>query len=60
MEATEKKKNDNGVYFLLAVICGVATAWAVMGTLLWIGIGAVLGLIMAALYVNFVIHDKEY
>jgi len=59
MEATEKEKNDNGIYFLLAVICGVATAWAVMGSILWIFIGAVLGLIAAALFVNFALHEQE-
>lgn len=59
MEASEKGKNDNGIYFLLAVICGVATAWAVMGSLLWIFIGAVLGLIAAALFVNFVLHEEK-
>ena len=59
MEAEKKDNQDYGIYFLLAAICGVATAWVVSGSILWIFIGAILGLIVAGFFVNVIVKGKR-
>jgi hypothetical protein len=59
MGAQEKDNQDYGIYFLLAAICGIATAWVITGSLLWIFIGALLGLLVAGLFVNGIVKGKR-
>jgi hypothetical protein len=59
MGAQEKDNQDYGIYFLLAAICGIATAWVITGSFLWIFIGALIGLIVAALFVNGIVKGKR-
>lgn len=59
MEELDKKNKDAGVYVLLAVICGIATAWVVTGSFLWILVGAVLGLLTAGFFVNVILKSKQ-
>lgn len=60
MGAQEKKDNqDYGIYFLLAVICGIATAWVVTGSILWVFVGALLGLLTAGFFVNVIVKGKS-
>ncbi|MGV3508890.1 MAG: hypothetical protein ACO1N7_06330 [Sphingobacteriaceae bacterium] len=59
MEADKKDNQDYGIYFLLAAICGVATAWVVSGSILWIFIGAILGLLVAGFFVNVIVKGKR-
>jgi hypothetical protein len=57
--AQEKENQDAGVYFLLAVICGVATAWVVTGSIAWMLLGALFGLLTAGFFVNVVLPRKH-
>lgn len=59
MEPQENDKQDYGIYFLLAVICGIATAWVVTGSITWILVGAVLGLLTAGFFVNVIVKKKR-
>ena len=59
MEPQQKDNQDYGIYFLLAVICGVATAWVVTGSLLWIFAGALFGLLTAGFFVNVIVKGKR-
>jgi hypothetical protein len=52
MEPQEKDNQDSGIYFLLAALCGIATAWVVTGSIAWVLLGALFGLLSAALFVN--------
>lgn len=59
MEAEKKDNQDYGIYFLLAAICGVATAWVVSGSILWIFLGAIIGLLVAGFFVNVIVKGKR-
>lgn len=59
MEEQGKKNKDAAIYVVLAVICGIATAWVVTGSFLWILVGAVLGLLTAGFFVNVILKSKE-
>jgi hypothetical protein len=53
---TEKNTEDYGICFLLAALCGIATAWVVSGSLLYMFIGALLGLLSAGFFVNVILR----
>ncbi|MFD2161679.1 hypothetical protein ACFSJU_04690 [Paradesertivirga mongoliensis] len=55
----EKDNQDYGIYFLLAVICGVATAWVVTGSIGWVLLGALLGLLTAGFFVNVIVKGQN-
>ncbi len=59
MEDPIKTKNYNAYYYIPALICGILTAWIVMGTLGYIVLGAILGLLTAAFWVNVVQKREE-
>ena len=59
MGAQEKDNQDYGLYFLLEAICGIATAWVITGSILWIFVGALLGLLTAGLFVNVIVKGKR-
>lgn len=59
MESQEKANQDYGIYFLLAVICGVATAWVATGSIAGVFVGALLGLLIAGFFVNVIVKGKR-
>ncbi len=52
-----KTKNYNSYYLIPALICGVLTGWIVTGSVGYTILGAVLGLLTAAFWIN-VVADK--
>ena len=56
---TEKNKEDYGICFLLAALCGIATAWVVSGSLLHMFMGALFGLLSAGFFVNVILKDNK-
>ncbi|WP_423146439.1 hypothetical protein [Rubrolithibacter danxiaensis] len=57
MENTVKKSNS--LYFILALIFGILTAYVVTDSFVWAIAGAVLGLLTAGFYVNVLAKDRE-
>ena len=55
----EVKENQDGLYFILAAICGVLTGWIVTESILYAFLGAILGLLSAGLYVNVLVKQKR-
>ena len=47
------------LFYILAVICGILTAWIVDGTILYILLGAILGLLSAGFFVNVLVKNRE-
>ena len=47
------------LFYILAVICGILTAWIVDGTILYILLGALLGLLSAGFFVNVLVKNRE-
>jgi len=52
-----KTKNYNSYYLIPALICGILTSWIVTGSVVYTIVGAVLGLLTAAFWIN-VVADK--
>ena len=50
---------DYSLFYILAVICGILTAWVVAGTILYILLGAILGLLSAGFFVNVLVKNRE-
>ena len=59
MKDTQNTKNYNSYYYVPALICGVFTGWIVWGTIGYIILGAVLGLLTAGFWVNVVQKSEE-
>lgn len=59
MNTEEKQTNDYGIIYLLAAICGVATALVVTGSIGWAFLGAILGLLSAGFFVNVVVKGNK-
>jgi hypothetical protein len=57
-QETEEVKNFDQLYYIIGLVAGVITAYIVHGTFYWVLIGAVLGLLSAAFYVNKVAPRK--
>lgn len=61
MEAQKKDNQDYGIYFLLAVLCGVATACVVTGGHIgYILLGGLFGLLTAGFFVNVFVRPKDH
>ncbi|MBC7916106.1 MAG: hypothetical protein H7Y07_18530 [Pyrinomonadaceae bacterium] len=58
MEVQEKDNKDDGIYFLLAILCGIATAWVITGSIAWMLFGALIGLIVAGFFVTAIVRSK--
>jgi len=52
-------KKSNSLYFLLALVFGVVTAYVVTSSVAWAILGAILGLLTAGFYVNVLAKDRE-
>ena len=55
----QKDNQDYSLYFILAAICGVLTAWVVTKSILWVLLGALLGLLTAGFFVNVIVRGKR-
>lgn len=51
-QQVEEVKSFDNLYYLVGLIAGIITAYIVQGTLLWMLIGAVLGLLSAGFFVK--------
>ncbi|WP_374166110.1 hypothetical protein [Arcticibacter sp. MXS-1] len=60
MEQFNKDKQPEGLYFILAAICGVLTALVVTGSILWAVLGAILGLLSAGFYLNVLVKGRHH
>ena len=54
-----KTENTSIYYIVPAVICGIATACVVTGSIGYMVLGAVLGLLSAAFWMNVVVQKGE-
>jgi hypothetical protein len=59
MDVQEKDNQDYGIYFLLAVLCGMATAWVISESILGVFAGALIGLLITGVFVNAFIKGKR-
>ncbi|MGB4776162.1 MAG: hypothetical protein WBP45_13370 [Daejeonella sp.] len=60
MENNQPKTESNySIMYLLAVLTGIATAWVVTASFLWMFIGTVLGLLSAGLFISKMMKDGE-
>ncbi|QKJ32353.1 hypothetical protein HQ865_22185 [Mucilaginibacter mali] len=55
---TEKKANDFNLYYLVGLVSGILTAACIEITFLSIVIGAVVGLLFTALFVNVLVKGR--
>jgi hypothetical protein len=59
MENHNNPEVDYSLFYILAVVFGVLTAWVVTGSILYVLLGAFLGLLTAAFFVNVLVKDRE-
>jgi hypothetical protein len=59
MAHQEENKNYDFIYYLVAVVCGMFTGAVIDKGLVWVVVGAVLGLLTAAFYVNILVKGRE-
>jgi len=50
---------DYSYFYILSLICGILTAWVISESVLWTILGAILGLLFAAFFVNALVKDSE-
>lgn len=60
MEQYNKDRQPEELYYILAMICGVLTGWVATQSLLWVFVGALLGLLSAGFYVNVFVKGKHH
>ncbi len=51
-QGTEEVKSFDNLYYIVGLLAGIIIAYIVQGTFLWMLIGAVLGLLSAAFFIN--------
>lgn len=56
----ENKSNFDWVYYVLGLFFGILTAAVISGGFLWSVFGGILGLIMAAMFLNGIVKGREY
>ena len=59
MENANNTETNYSYFYILAVIFGVLTAWVVTGSIWYVLLGAFLGLLTAAFFVNVLVKDRE-
>ena len=55
----EKEKNIAGLYYLVAVVCGLFTGAVIEKGIAWIIVGGVLGVLTAALFLQVFVRGRE-
>ena len=57
---TENSAKTNSAYYIVpAVLCGILTAWVATGSLGYMVLGVILGLLTAGFWANVVQHGEE-
>ncbi|HKG06203.1 MAG TPA: hypothetical protein VKB19_07095 [Pedobacter sp.] len=59
---TEQGNNNSfdWVYYVLGLICGVATTLAITTNFFWAIFGGILGFIFGAVFLNGIVKGREY
>lgn len=61
MNTQENSNNNfNWLYYLLGLVCGVATAVVITHSYIYAFVGAILGLLTAGLFLNVLVKGREY
>jgi hypothetical protein len=59
MENHDTTETNYSLYYILSLITGILTAWVISESVLWTLLGAVIGLLFAAFFVNALVKDRE-
>lgn len=59
MENSPKVRKDNSLYYIIAVIFGVLTAWVITHSFGYVLLGVVLALLTAGFFVNVLVEKRE-
>ena len=59
MEERKSPVLDYSYFYILGVIGGILTAWIFSNSILYLLLGAVLGWLLAAFFVNALVKDRE-
>ena len=59
MSNTTETKNNDSIYYILALIFGMLTAWVISGSVLYTILGGIIGLLFAAFYLNALVKDRD-
>jgi len=59
MSNHSETKENNSLYYILAVICGILTAWVITQSVLFCILGAILGLLSAGFYANVLAKGND-
>ena len=59
MKTQNNQQKYSSYYIVPAVICGIATACVATGSVLFMILGAIIGLLSAGFWINVVEHDQE-
>lgn len=61
MENHEKgtETQNFSILYLLAAITGILTGWVVAGSIMWMIIGALLGLLTTVFFINVLVKGRE-
>jgi uncharacterized membrane protein YgaE (UPF0421/DUF939 family) len=56
---TEKKENIDNLYYLVGVLAGIFTGAVIEFSLLYIFVGAIVGLLFSAFFLNVLVKGRE-
>ncbi len=59
MENHKATKNYSSYYLIPGLICGILTGWVISGSVCYTVLGAVLGLLTAAFWMNVIVNKGE-
>ena len=60
MEQYNKDEQPDGLYFIMAMVCGVITAWIATESIAWVVGGAILGLLFAGFFLNVFVKGRHH
>jgi hypothetical protein len=55
----QKEKNINGLYYLVAIVCGLFTGAVIDKGITWIIVGGLMGILIAALFLQVFVRGRE-
>ncbi len=58
MENNEQTPTNYSLFYILAAITGILTAWVITGSVLIMLLGVVLGLLSAGFFVNVLVKER--
>ena len=59
MENHKNVEANYSLFYILGLVFGVLTAWVISESVLWTMLGAIIGLLFAAFFVNALVKDRE-